>query len=43
MKKQGYNINIMSRKQFANFVKQEQDRYRPIDRTIKGAKDGQNP
>lgn len=43
MKKQGYNIRIMSRKDFANFVKQEQDRYKPIDRTIKGAKDGQNP
>jgi tripartite-type tricarboxylate transporter receptor subunit TctC len=43
MKAQGYNINIISRKQFADFVKAEQDRYRPIDRTIKGAKNGQNP
>jgi tripartite-type tricarboxylate transporter receptor subunit TctC len=43
MKAQGYNINVMSRKQFADFVKAEQDRYRPIDRTIKGAKNGQNP
>ena len=43
MKKQGYNLHIMSRNQFAEFVKAEQDRYRPIDRTIKGIKDGQNP
>jgi tripartite-type tricarboxylate transporter receptor subunit TctC len=43
MKKQGYNINIISRKQFADFVKAEQEKYRPIDRTIKGIKDGQSP
>lgn len=43
MKAQGYNIKIISRKQFADFVKEEQDKYRPIDRTIKGVKNGQNP
>lgn len=38
MKAQGYNLKLMTRKQFSNFVKQEQDKYK----TLKVI-NGQNP
>jgi tripartite-type tricarboxylate transporter receptor subunit TctC len=38
MKAQGYNFKLMSRNQFSNFVKQEQDKYKTLKVT-----NGQNP
>jgi tripartite-type tricarboxylate transporter receptor subunit TctC len=38
MKAQGYNLKLMSRNQFSNFVKQEQDKYKTLKVT-----NGQNP
>jgi tripartite-type tricarboxylate transporter receptor subunit TctC len=38
MKAQGYNLKLMTRNQFSNFVKQEQDKYKTLKVT-----NGQNP